>query len=159
MACGTAKPVPKKPSSSLLEQLKADLAGPSSSDKTYAQAAAGATSIKVPVPAEDVTVDSDCEEQEDPVTDLVLPQEYTVLALQVQEPQELAEEWTAEVVASKFLPKKNAVDLARIEKELHDANLVLDLQVREVRKATERRWWMPRQIQQSRLQLANWKSA
>ena len=78
--------------------------------------AASTTSIKVQVPADVSGLDGEDETMEDPTTELALPQEYSALTLQLKVTDAISEEWAAETVAARFLPKKNATDLAEIEK-------------------------------------------
>ena len=129
-ACGTARPAQAK-KLSLLDGVKADLAG--ASGKTYAQTVAGgAPTIAVtvaPATEEDVMSESEGEPAKI-VTEIALTQEYVALARLLPLPAALTAEWTADTAAAKFLPKKARADVEKVEADLKDAVTTLDVQTR-----------------------------
>ena len=58
------------------------------------------------------------------------------MARLLQDPPDAQAEWSADVVAARFLPKKSAGDEPKVEAELADLRTLLDLQTRNVIAAT-----------------------
>ena len=126
-------------------------------------ASAGGSTVEVATAAEDELGDG-----EDPpvvTTTLMLPPGYAAIALLLKAPPPLADDWVPLEEASKYLPKKCAQDLEKLQAELADQRSLVDLQARKVvtvtpaellaakkkvetieknRRAESRRWhWLP----------------
>ena len=136
--CHAGKPTSN--GKTLKEELQAEVAA-AGGGRTYAQVASGASpgTTAVTVPPCDVfhsPLDSDVE-VDNVVTVLALPQEYEAAANALRDPPTLTAEWTVEAAAAKHLPKKGATDVAKLEADLSDLGLKLDLQVRKVIPASD----------------------
>ena len=76
---------------------------------------------------------------EDPpvvATTLMLPPGYAAIALLLKSPLPLADDWVPLDEAAKYLPKKCAQDLEKLQAELADQRSLVDLQARKVVTAT-----------------------
>ena len=99
--------------------------------------AADAGKVEVVMPraqngGQDVSIDSEEEEDSSARTVLCLPEEYVTLAKLLADPWELAEEWSAAVVLDRYLPKKAASNNDKLRQDLEDQKSLMALQLKKL---------------------------
>ena len=116
----------------LRKEVRAAQPTPPTNKGSYAAVAAGKVAVAVnKTPKDAVSLDSE-EEEEANTTTLCLPEDYVVNARLLLHPRELNDEWAAEEVLARFLPKQATSNGDTLRAELIDLKSLMSLQLKKM---------------------------